>query len=74
MLVGGQQQTQQLPASKETPEGRRDILVQHLVRRYLLQARVPGNEWASRESTLIRFSTSLLTRCLPFVTELYFNG
>jgi hypothetical protein len=62
MLVGGPQQTQPIHASKETPEGRRDILVQHLVRRFLLQARVPGNEWTSRESTLIRFSASLLSR------------
>lgn len=60
MLLNGQ--PQQPSSLKETPEGRREILLQHLVRRFLLQARVPSGEWATRESTLLRFSTSLLDR------------
>lgn len=62
LLTGHQQQPTSSSSLKETPEGRREILVQHLVRRFLLQARVPAGEWAARESTLLRFSTSLLDR------------
>lgn len=43
-------------------EGRREALLQQLVRRFMLQARVPSSEWAAREGTLLRFSQSVLNR------------
>jgi hypothetical protein len=46
----------------ESAEARREALLQQLVRRFMLQGRVPSDEWAAREGTLFRFSQSLLNR------------
>lgn len=43
-------------------EDRKEVLLQQLVRRFMLQGRVPASEWAAREGTLLRLSQSVLNR------------
>lgn len=44
----------------EQVESPQDALTMQLIRRSMLNARVPSTEWASVESTLLKFSSSLL--------------
>lgn len=44
----------------ESPEGRRETIMRQIVRKFLLHAQIPANEWASKEAGLLRLSQHIL--------------
>jgi len=62
-----------LPSTSELVETRREAMLQQLVRRFMLQGRVPSEEWASREGTLLRFSHSLLNSSIKGATGMEYD-